>query len=242
VYKPSRLVSSSWVLVSHRSTFRLPVVVLPSVRQFSTILSVNEISSGCFGSAEQGESNDWVTTSRGVSLFVLRITFDMSRKGVHARSYATTGIALRVKTDLYRIFDCAQAPVWANCWHFTPNSKSWSHKYNQAVFEWRLHNRQLQNLYSEQNTSYNTAIKNNLMGGHVIPMEKIRTVWPWILREEIIGSHMCRRKGNTGSLFYLTNIVCHFQSVRLSWNVAISSDRPYARCNNCSRCHGIYTR
>ena len=72
VYKPSRLVSLSWVLVSHRP-FRLPVVGLPSVRQFSTILSVNEMSSGCYGSAEQGESNDGVTTSlllnqRGVSL------------------------------------------------------------------------------------------------------------------------------------------------------------------------------
>jgi len=123
------------VLVSHRPTFRLPVVVLPSVRQFSSILSVNEISSGGFGSAEQGESNDWVTTSRGVSLFVLRITFGMFRKRVHARSYATTGIALRVKTDLYHTFNYAQAAVWTNCWHFTPNSKSWSHKYNQVVFK-----------------------------------------------------------------------------------------------------------
>lgn len=73
VYKPSRLVSPSWVLVSHRPTFRLPVVGLPSVGQFSSILWVNEMSSGCFGSAEQGESNDGVTSSllldhRGVSL------------------------------------------------------------------------------------------------------------------------------------------------------------------------------
>jgi hypothetical protein len=73
VYKPSRLVSPSWVLVSHRPTFRMPVVMLSFVRQFSRILSVNEMSSGCFASAEQGESTDGVTTSllldhRGVSL------------------------------------------------------------------------------------------------------------------------------------------------------------------------------
>jgi hypothetical protein len=61
------------MLVSHRPTFRMPVVLLSFVRQYSRILSVNEMSSGCFASAEQGESNDGVTTSllldqRGVSL------------------------------------------------------------------------------------------------------------------------------------------------------------------------------
>ena len=49
--------------VSHRPMFRLPVVVLSSVRQFSSISSVNEMSSGCFARAQQGESNDEVTTS-----------------------------------------------------------------------------------------------------------------------------------------------------------------------------------
>ena len=166
--------------VSHRPMFRLPVVVLSSVRQFSSISSVNEMSSGCFARAQQGESNDEVTTlllldQRGVWL---RLTHNLwtVQKGSHARSYVTTGIALRVtgvtyylgkikwrhhrgvstekwcfKTDLYRTFNCAQASVWTNCWHLTPNSKSWSHKYNQVVFKWRLQIRELQNLYSEQN-------------------------------------------------------------------------------------------
>ena len=75
MYKTSRLVSPSWVLFSHRPTFRLSSVVLSSVRQFSRILSVNEMSPGCFASDELGRSNDSVTTSlplvqRGVSLLL----------------------------------------------------------------------------------------------------------------------------------------------------------------------------
>jgi len=68
-------------------------------------------------------------------------------------------------------------------------------------------------------------------------MEKIKSLAMNFKRKDHLGD-MCRWKGNTGSLFYLTNLVCHFLSVRLSWNVDILSDRPHARCNNCNRCHG----